>query len=309
MHNILFSIIILSLISCSSDKPAGLESKTETGLSDPKGEKIVVSSEAPGAGQFSLNITPSEATRSSSFNLLPTGFNLDDADIVWLVNGKPVPGSSNGQFSATSLKKGDMIQAKATIAGKEILSNIVKVVNAPPEISRIKFMPEVFKPGDILYVDVTGSDADGDEVTILYEWTNNGEPAGNDKKIAAPLKRGDKISIKITPFDGTVQGQTAVLQREIGNMPPHIIDDRKYTFDGRTYKYQIKASDPDNDPLSYSLKTSPAGMTINQSTGLVQWNVPPDFTGKASFTVTVTDGQGGQAVQDLAVNITPEKAK
>ena len=40
-----------------------------------------------------------------------------------------------------------------------------------PELTSIKIMPEIFKAGDTLYVDVVGSDIDGDEVTILYEWT------------------------------------------------------------------------------------------------------------------------------------------
>ena len=91
-------------------------------------------------------------------------------------------------------------------------------------------MPETFKAGDTLYVDVVGSDIDGDEVTILYEWTKNGEPAGTEKQIGVPIKRGDKISIKITPFDGETYGQPVVLRREIGNLPPVIIEDKSIYF-------------------------------------------------------------------------------
>jgi hypothetical protein len=48
-------------------------------------------------------------------------------------------------------------------------------------------------------------------------------------------------------------------------------------------------------------------MTIDFSTGLKQWKVPPDFTGKTTFTVFVTDGHGGEAIQNLTFAITPEK--
>ena len=40
---------------------------------------------------------------------------------------------------------------------------------------------------------------------------------------------------------------------------------------GEQYTYQVIATDPDNDELSYSLLAFPSGMQINSSTGLVQW--------------------------------------
>ena len=74
-------------------------------------------------------------------------------------------------------------------------------------------------------VEVSASDVDGDEVTVSYEWTKNGEPAGNSKRIEAPLRRGDKISVKITPFDGEAHGRSGLLDREIINLPPVITEE------------------------------------------------------------------------------------
>lgn len=156
-------------------------------------------------------------------------------------------------------------------------------------------------------MDVSGSDIDGDEVTITYEWAKNGESAGNDKKIETSLKRGDKFSVKITPFDGESYGRPIVLHREIRNMHPTIIEDKKFVFDGKVWSYQVKATDPDGDPLTYSLKTALSGMTIEPSTGFIKWNVPPEFKGKAPVTVSVKDGHGGEAVQSFTLEITPEK--
>ena len=218
-----------------------------------------------------------------------------------IAKGKPVKAEDSG------ISGKDAPQAKAMVKDREILSNIVKVKNAAPEITKIKIMPEVFKAGDTLYVDVVGSDIDGDEVTILYEWTKNGEPAGKEKQIGVPIKRGDKISIKITPFDGESYGQPVVLRREIGNLPPVIIEDKKFSFDGKNFSCQVKAIDPDNDALAYSLKTAPAGMTIEKTTGLLQWLVPQDFKGKVSVTFIVNDGYGGEALQSFAFEIVPEK--
>jgi hypothetical protein len=254
-----------------------------------------------------LEITPVNVTRNSTIYIVSHGFTLSDAKIEWLVNGKVTTTPISSQFNALGTKKGDKVQAMITIQDKEIISNSVQIKNSLPEISKITFLPEVFKPGDTLSVEVSGSDTDGDEVTIAYEWTKNGEPAGNSKRIEVPLKRGDKFSVKITPFDGEAYGRPIVLPKEILNLPPMINEDKTFHFNGTVYTYQVKATDPDGDPLAYSFKSAPPGMTIDPSTGFVQWNVPSEFKGKAPITVSVTDGHGGEAIQSLTLEITPEK--
>ncbi len=292
MHKYLWYTILILIVSCSSEKPAGVggQRPSEVGKS---------SSGAP----YSLEIIPVDAARNSTLFLTSKGFNLSDAKVEWLVNESPVIGSPSEQFKLSDTKKGDKVQVKAIMQEKEIFSNIIQVKNAPPEISKIKFIPEVFKPGDVLAVDVTGRDIDGDKVTFIYEWTKNKEPAGSDKQIGAPIKRGDKISVKITPFDGEVYGKPITLEREIKNVSPIINEHTNFKFDGKTYTYQVNATDPDEDTLTYSLKSAPSGMTIDPKTGAIQWNVPPDVKGKTIFTVSVADGNGGEATQSLTFEI------
>jgi hypothetical protein len=302
MNKILCFITLLLLIACSSEKPSGTDAQKPSDSIDKKGSGQT--SNQPGISECALEVYPSEASRNSTLSLRSKGINLENAKIEWFVNGTPVAGTLPYQFKPIDTKKGDKIQAKATIKDIEVVSNIITIKNTPPEFSRIKIMPEVFKQGDNLYVDVTGTDIDGDEVTILYEWTKNGEPAGNSKRIEAPLRRGDKVSVKITPFDGESYGRTAILNRDIQNMPPAIIDDKKYNLDGKVITYQVKATDPDGDILTYSLKTAPSGMTIDPSTGLIKWDVPPEVKGKTPITISVTDGYGGEALQSLTFEIT-----
>jgi len=54
------------------------------------------------------------------------------------------------------------------------------------------------------------------------------------------------------------------------------------------YTYDVDATDPDGDALTYSLTTHPGGMTINSSTGLITWT--PADTGGFDVTVNVSDG-------------------
>ena len=296
------SILFLFFLSCSSEKSSEIGQKTaesgNTTLSETSGVHFPTSHKL-----YALKIIPLNASSNSTLQVIVQGFNLSDAKIEWLLNGYPTTNNSSSQFNAKETRKGDKIQVKAIIQGKELMSDIIEIKNAPPEITRVKILPEIFKPGDTLSVDVSGNDADGDEVTISYEWTKNGEPVGNGKRLEALVKRGDKISVKITPFDGEINGSAFILNREVGNMPPMIIEDKNFRFEGNIYTHQIKASDPDGDVLTYSLKVAPAGMTINSSTGLIQWNIPQDLNKKIPITVSVTDGNGGESSQSFTLDI------
>ena len=94
---------------------------------------------------------------------------------------------------------------------------------------------------------------------------------------------------------------------EISNTAPRITGYKEIKFNGHNYEGQIIASDPDGDTLVYSLKSAPSGMTIDGSTGLIKWNVPTDFKGKAPFKVVVSDGHGGEISQDSFIQVHPQQ--
>jgi len=293
MNKFLSCIALFFFIACSPEKPAPSKPQVPTGTSSARGAYV-------------LEITPKEVDRAGTLYAVAHGFSLSEAAITWLVNGKPVSSYPPSQFKAINAKKGDTVQARAVFQGKEMLSDSVKLKNSSPGISKVAILPEVFKPGDTLSAEAEGSDIDGDEITITYEWNKNGEPAGSEKKIKATLRRGDIVSVRITPFDGEVYGHPAILQREIRNFPPMIAEDKKFVMKGDLYTYQVKAVDPDGDTLVFALKAAPQGMTIEQDTGLIRWQVPSAFEGKTSFSVSVSDGHGGEAKQDFVFQTGPE---
>lgn len=286
------TIMILSvLFACSSEKPS------EVGGQKPPGPSVA---EGPA---YAVQITPVNARRNTLVYLVPQGFDLSNATIEWLVNGSPVESPKPGQFIASEVRKGDTVQARATIQDMEVLSNSIEIKNSPPEISSVKTLPDLARPGDTLSVEVEGKDADGDEVTFTYEWTRNGEPAGNGQQIEGQLRRGDKVIVTIVPSDGEASGSPIIMRREVKNMPPAISDNKKFSFDGNVYTFQVPANDPDGDTLTYGLKSGPKGMTVNSATGLVYWNVPAEFKGKAPFVVSVSDGQGGESKKSFTLEI------
>jgi hypothetical protein len=56
------------------------------------------------------------------------------------------------------------------------------------------------------------------------------------------------------------------------------------------YNYNVVATDPnEEDTLTYTLTTSPTGMTINSTTGVINWT--PSTEGDYDVTVEVSDGE------------------
>jgi len=178
--------------------------------------------------------------------------------------------------------------------------------NAPPAIRSVKFIPEVFRPGDSLGVEVSGSDSDGDDVIFEYAWEKNGVPAGRNNRIEGELKRNDVIAVTITPFDGEIRGRPVTLWRKIRNIPPSIKGVKDARLEEDSYSCRVLAMDADGDPLTYVLKDAPSGMSIDASTGTIQWKIPPGVIEKIPVTVSVSDGSGGNASYTMVITIRGE---
>ena len=58
---------------------------------------------------------------------------------------------------------------------------------------------------------------------------------------------------------------------------------------GENFTYPVEATDPEGDVMTYSLSTFPDGMTINPTTGVINWT--PTAVGNFEVTVVVSDGE------------------
>ena len=270
-----------------------------------KSEKQDTSAPPPESQQATsgLELLPSDATREAAFYLKSQTIDLSKAKVQWFVNDKMVEGAASPQFKSTEIKKRDIIQAKALAGNQEILSNRLEIRNIQPVITNVKITPSMPKANDILKADVTATDRDGDNVTLSYEWTKNGEPAGNGETLEGPFKRGDKISLKITPFDEEDYGQTLVMNTLIYNASPKVTGGGAEKFENNVYVYQIYASDPDGDELVYSLRQAPEGMVIDPKTGIIRWKTEEKDSGRHAVSVKVSDGQGGDILYNFDITI------
>jgi uncharacterized protein (TIGR03437 family) len=103
-------------------------------------------------------------------------------------------------------------------------------------------------------------------------------------------------------FTGTVF--TAAFDRPLdlqpGNRFPNVTSEPELAEGvGQPYQYNIVATDPDGDPLTYTVTEGPPGLTVNP-TGRVSWTAT--FTGQRAK-VTVADSKGGRAVHGFYVPV------
>jgi hypothetical protein len=146
-------------------------------------------------------------------------------------------------------------------------------------------------------------DPDGDTVQFEIAWSKNGEAAGTGNRLTAPVKRGDKVTVTVTPFNGKGRGKSSTLSREILNTPPAIEGQEQFQVTDNAVMFHVRASDADGDPMTYSLKDAPAGMSIDRKTGWVRWTTSPGTSGKVPFTVIVSDGSGGESAARFTLTV------
>ncbi len=249
-----------------------------------------------------ITIVPHEATKKAEFTLKAKTSLLPGGKVQWYINEGLVESAQGFRFSSNDLNKGDRIKAILKNDKQEFISNEITIKNSPPAVADAKLSPRIPRVDSVLQISVKARDADSDIVSYSYEWTLNGNFAGEENYLEAAFKRGDEITISITPYDGDESGKTLVLKSRVYNSLP-VFSESSPSFTGDTYEYQFSASDPDNDLLTYSLLESPDGMTIDPSSGIIQWKVSHENEGLHEIKVLVDDNHGGKIIVPFTTRI------
>ena len=74
------------------------------------------------------------------------------------------------------------------------------------------------------------------------------------------------------------------------------------------YAYDAEATDPDGDPITFTLTQSPTNAAINFTTGVISWLPAAKQLGPNQVTITALDGRGGLALQSYTVLVLPDPA-
>ncbi len=295
MMTIRFIIIVLStafLFSCSESPESGRVSSV-----NDSAVKSMAQDPLP-----RVTLSPSNATRESMFTLTSERPMLSGGKFQWFINNRIDESAKGFRFSSSKLIKGDVVRAVVLKNGKEFPSNEVTITNSPPIILDARLVPRVPKAGSALQVDVNSGDVDKDIISYKYKWTLNSKFAGEENYLESDLKRGDEITVTVTPHDGEDSGRPLHLKSIVKNSIP-VFSENQPSFRGDTYEYHVKATDPDNDTLIYTLREKPDGMTIDSSSGIIKWKVDIENEGVYNITVSIRDDFGGELLVPFTTTI------
>ena len=147
-------------------------------------------------------------------------------------------------------------------------------------------------------VRVRGADGmtpDGLPYFDLTALVPGGKLAAGDSTATRTIAFSDPSGIPFT-YDLVFLGQL--------NLPPQFTSAPKLeAIVGNAYVYNATASDPENDPLTFSLLSGPSGMTVDASTGAVTWSPASTDVGNAAVALRVDDGHGGSGEQDFTLSV------
>ena len=155
-------------------------------------------------------------------------------------------------------------------------------------------------------------DPDGD--SLSYHWAQTAgpgvtisNPTAAGPVLTAPTVQGLTIlTFQLTVSDGLVDSSASVnITVTKPNQPPVLsfIGDRTVTV-GSTLQFTVSASDPDDDPLIYSVAPLPANAAFDAGTRLFAFTPIVSQVGSFSLTVAASDGKGGTASESIRITVT-----
>jgi len=230
----------------------------------------------------------------------------------WIKNDSEMVGENRPTLKRGTFKKGDILRVRVVPSdgkeeGRPFLSASVIILNAPPIIQEVRIEPKIASSSEDLKVVIKANDPDGDFIYFTYQWEVNGEVLNEEVKEQLPrirFKKGDSVIVTVTPDDREASGTSKKSERVIiSNSPPMILSSPPTSVEKTTYLYQVRANDPDNDPLTFLLKSAPKGMKIDKNTGLIQWEIRKEDKGAHQIEIEVSDNEGAKAIQRYLLTV------
>jgi hypothetical protein len=264
----------------------------------------------------SVQILPANPHVGNDLNLTvqcqdPDGDSIS-YEYQWLKNDQDIPGENGSSLKGENFRKGDTIRVRVIASdGKSrsepVLSSAVRVLNSPPLVEEVLIEPRLAHGTDQLKAVVKAIDRDRDPIYYLYQWELKGValPEEREERLGqGRCKKGDSVTVVVTPDDREVLGAPKRSEPvRISNSPPVIVSSPPLSIEGNIYLYQIRADDPDQDPVAFSLQLGPKGMGIDRETGLIRWEIRPEDKGIHSVEVEVSDPEGAKSLQRYSLAV------
>jgi RHS repeat-associated protein len=132
-----------------------------------------------------------------------------------------------------------------------------------------------------------------DAPTGLIQWTPGETQVGTQNVV---IQADDGQGGLATQAYQVVVSDTAGNKAPVITSPPPLA-----ATVGGLYSYAVKAADPDGDKVTFSLISAPPGMTIDPTSGQVNWTPSAAELGTNLVTIAATDPAGALGLQRYAV--------
>ena len=110
------------------------------------------------------------------------------------------------------------------------------------------------------------------------------------------------MTVGVSDGKGGAASQSFTITVAAANHPPVITSAPVVSgTEAVSYRYQLVATDPDGDVVTFSLTQAPAGMTITN--GAIAWTPSAAQVGAQPVTVGVSDGKGGAVSQSFTITV------
>lgn len=170
----------------------------------------------------------------------------------------------------------------------------VTIANTPPVVEVGLSATDPVASDDVEVL-ATAFDADGDEVSLSYAWTLNGEPTDLTDAVlpAARTERGQIWEVTVTPDDGEAQGAPISASVSIENLVPTITIVELLPADPNettVLEARVEASDIDGDPLTVNYQWKVNGAVVQEGSDATLSGAFFDKHDEVQVVVTAHDG-------------------
>jgi hypothetical protein len=132
-----------------------------------------------------------------------------------------------------------------------------RLKNRAPIIRAVRILPASIALDQQILVQADAFDPDADPITYRHRWSVNGAVVPGETHFtfnAKILKRGDRLSVEVTPYDGNMEGASVEADALVVNTSPQVA---QLLFEpaevrvGDGIFVQVAGSDADEDPIEY----------------------------------------------------------
>jgi len=182
--------------------------------------------------------------------------------------------------------------------------------NRRPRLRELSLLPAAPKTATDIKLKYKALDPDGDPTDVDIEWYINGERLrGFEKRILnhEHFEKGDEVHAVVEVDDGNLKVTRETDKLTIQNTPPEIILPRgkPSKLDG----FRIKATDIDDDSLTFRIEEAPPGLTIDNK-GVLHFKGSMESTegGLYPTRIIVEDGGDEYAAWEMKLTLNAAKA-